>query len=142
MVTEVLMAIRPRYAEAILAGSKQYEVRRNRPGFSCGSRIWIYSTKPIGAVVGHFLAGEVILDSPAAIWLKFHDRLAISQEDLDQYLAGSSTATAIEVLDPFRLGECVRLETAAAIPQAYRYLRDTGADRELKKRLVTSLGKP
>lgn len=62
MARTVLMSIRPGYAEKILAGLKQYELRK-RFGIRTGDRIILYASTPIKAVVGEFRAGVVIAGS-------------------------------------------------------------------------------
>ncbi|MBC7219347.1 MAG: ASCH domain-containing protein [Hadesarchaea archaeon] len=63
----VLLSIEPRFAEAILSGTKKWEFRskkfRIRP-----KKVYIYCTKPVQRVVGFFEAGKIISGPPSEIW--------------------------------------------------------------------------
>ena len=54
MVTDVLMSIRPIYAEAIFDGIKTVELRRRRPSFVDGTRVLVYSSSPHQKLLGTF----------------------------------------------------------------------------------------
>ena len=53
MVTDVLMSIRPIYAEAIFDGIKTVELRRRRPSFVDGTRELVYLSSPQSEAPGH-----------------------------------------------------------------------------------------
>jgi predicted transcriptional regulator len=126
------MAIRPKFADLILGGQKTYELRRSRPGFGSGSTVWIYATKPCGAVIGAFEAGEVVSASAGGLWSTLGARLGVSPTELEQYLEGAALGYAIEVRRAHRLPVPVPLPAGAVVPQSYRYLkRGVAADDQL-----------
>ena len=140
MVSDVLMAIRPQFADRILSGSKQYEVRRSRPGFRKGSTVWIYATKPCGAVIGLFEAGEIVEASSAGLWRALGPRLGVTRAELEQYLVGKDRAFAIKVLRPRRLDASVDLPRGVVVPQSYRYLRREADGDDALARLLHAVG--
>lgn len=139
MVTEVLMAIRPKHAESILAGFKSYELRRSRPHLDVGAVIWLYATKPRGAVVGRFEVDHIVDGTPSKLWRTLGPHLGVSRAELRQYLAGKGKGYAIKVKNATRLDTDVELPTTAVIPQSYRFLRQRRAsDRSLSNLLSAS----
>lgn len=121
----VLLSVRPQFAEAIVSRKKKYEVRRVIFKRKDVDRVYIYSTLPVGRITGSFEVEEVIEDTPENIWNACHDDLAISEEDFFKYFEGSISAFAIKItnmtrfsdpLDPYSLIEDFRP------PQSFRYL--------------------
>ncbi len=117
---DVLMSIRPGYAEAILSGAKTFELRRRRPSFAPGSRVVVYSSSPDQRLLGTFEAGEIHEQSPSKLWRIVSQAAGISRKDFDAYFAGCEVGYAIEVRSPTRLDpEPLRFRP----PQSYLFLR-------------------
>lgn len=119
MVSDVLMSIRPVYADAILSGGKTVELRRRRPSFAVGTRVLIYATSPEQRVWGEFEVGGVVEDAPAALWHTVAHRAGIDRATFDAYFGGSETAYAIEIVNARRIAP-----TPIPIrpPQSYQFL--------------------
>lgn len=94
-VNDALISIRPTYAEAILAGEKTVELRRRIPTIDLGTRLWIYATQPVRAVVGSAVVDEVIEGSPAQIWERYMDKIAVDRCEYDEYFSGKDRAVGI-----------------------------------------------
>jgi predicted transcriptional regulator len=123
----MLLSVRPRYAEAILTGTKNAEIRRQRPGAQPGTPVIIYATKPVGAVVGVAYIDQIIEGSPAELWPLHHHETGVTQDEYDQYLQGSSTAYLLLLDGARRLSRPLTLdemrETATfQPPRSYRYV--------------------
>ncbi len=132
MVTDILMSIRPVYAEAIFAGTKTVELRRRRPSFSEGSRVLVYSSSPHRELKGTFEVGGILADDPDALWAAVSKQAGIDRETYDAYFAGCVTAYAIEIRNPKRI-EPARLYIRP--PQSYLFLRS----RERRHRRLLQL---
>lgn len=117
---DVLMSIQPRYAEAILSGSKTFELRRRRPSFAPGSRVIVYSSSPDQRLRGTFEAGEVCGASPWKLWQVVTGKAGITREDFDSYFEGCEMGYAIEVRSPQRLAP---RPLKMRPPQSYLFLR-------------------
>lgn len=96
---ELLISIRPSFADAIFNGSKTVEIRRRIPSIELGVRLWIYVTKPVGEVRGVARVAEIIKGDPDAIWRACGPRTGLSRSDFDDYLDGSATAYGIALRD-------------------------------------------
>ena len=121
------MSVRPRYAESILTGDKSAEVRRQRPDIRAGTPVIIYATKPVGAVIGTARVDDVHEGSPQELWDRYHDQMALSQDEYDQYLIGAATACILILSGAHRLPYPLTLDDmreAASFqpPRSYRYV--------------------
>lgn len=94
---EAIISIRPNFAEAILAGVKTVELRRRIPLVEVGTRLWIYATRPKGAIVGSAIVGGIIKSTPETVWNYCSEQAGISLEDFDRYFDGAKEAIAISL---------------------------------------------
>jgi predicted transcriptional regulator len=117
---DVLMSIRPEYAEAIFSGTKTFELRRRRPSFAAGSRVIVYSSSPDQQLLGTFEAGEVREAHPQRLWRAVSREAGISREAFDAYFEGCEIGYAIEVRSPRRLAP---VSLRFRPPQSYLFLK-------------------
>jgi predicted transcriptional regulator len=101
---DAIISIRRSYADAILAGTKTVELRRKLPQISSGTRIWIYATKPLGAVVGFATIREVDRAAPATIWKKHRASTGVDHAAFQDYFDGAPEAIAILLAAVRRIG--------------------------------------
>lgn len=120
MVTDVLMSIRPAYAEAIFAGTKRVELRRRRPSFGTGTRVVVYSSSPRREIQGTFRVGSILTDDLDSLWQRIGDVSGIDRTTFDAYFTGCSAGSAIEVLEPKRVQPA---PLTIPPPQSYLFLR-------------------
>ena len=131
-----LMSIHPKYANAILDGSKRVEFRKRRLPDDI-DRVVIYATSPIKAVVGEFMVREQVTNTPSALWREFgnygvgvsRDALMVYFEDFRGYFAGrqnESRGTAIVIASPITYDEPRPLADYGIVhpPQSWRYLTE------------------
>lgn len=112
--TEAVISIRPNFAEAILSGEKTVELRRRVPPIGVGTRLWIYATKPIGAVVGSAVVESIIRGSPSEVWKKCGGRTGVDRETFDVYFDEAELAIGL-VLAEVRRGRPVPIEKLRSI---------------------------
>ena len=99
----ILMSIKPYFANRILDGLKKYEFRRKIFYIPSGSRIIVYASSPVKAIIGEFTAGRIYLGKPEEIWQLFTSfpNSGIEEKDWD-YIKGNREVLAIEVVKPIR----------------------------------------
>lgn len=57
----VLLSLKPEWWEKIASREKTLEIRKSRPmGVELPVRVIVYATKPVGKIVGEFLAGHFL----------------------------------------------------------------------------------
>jgi predicted transcriptional regulator len=119
-----LIAIHPRYAEAILDGSKEVEFRRASYA-SRATHVALYATSPVRRIVGVFAVNGVDRGTPAEVWSRHSGHGGVSKAEFSDYFAGAPIATAICVGEARRLGDPLSLATldpSMTPPQSVKYL--------------------
>lgn len=124
----MLLSVHPRFAEAILEGSKTVEVRRQRVAAPAGTPVLLYATAPTRALVGMARIAAVHVASPREIWSAHCTQTGISRREYDSYMSGASWASGLTLRAPMPFAEAVPLSSLRAAgafhpPQSYRYLR-------------------
>jgi predicted transcriptional regulator len=135
----LLMSVQPRFAEAILDGSKTVELRRTRVSAPEGSLLILYATAPTMAVVGLAVLHQRDTNLPDTIWRRYRPHMALRRDEFDAYLAGAYQATALTLRAPRRLSQtyplaALRDEAPFTPPQSYRYIAP--ADPHTLRQLV------
>ena len=123
----ILLSIHPKHVEAILAGQKRVEFRRQRFRHS-PSHIVVYATRPIQMIVGYATVEEVVQDSPHQLWRQYRDIGGVKHSFFKKYYDGASVGIAILLTDVRALITPVPLRSVARTlvpPQAYSYLTES-----------------
>jgi hypothetical protein len=75
----LMMSLRPRFAQAILDGSKTVELRRTRVLAPPGTTIIIYASAPVISVVGIVTLGTVDADNPNTLGRRHRKKLGVTE---------------------------------------------------------------
>ena len=136
----LLMSIQPRFANAILDGTKTVELRR-KPPRDQPDVVIIYGSGTAKSVLGVAQLKQVHISTPDEIWKRFGATAGVTQAEFNEYFEGSETASALELTHPRRSGDDVPLsrlrELGLEPPQSWRYL-----EREIATQLLNALGLP
>ena len=143
-----LMSLKPRYARAIFAGVKKYELRKlsGVPPIVEGGLIVVYVSGNVQSIVGEFRAGPIFTGAPEAVWARVRRPGTGIGEDAWQYIRGAKRAMAIEVVEPRLYPRPVSLEELRRIipgwmpPFSYRELREGDPLLELVLRPIWRSG--
>ncbi|MGH8143887.1 MAG: transcriptional regulator [Steroidobacteraceae bacterium] len=125
----VVLSIRPRYVDNILAGLKTVELRRRFPKSSKRSAVLFYSTAPIQAIVGHAVIEDVVQLSLRTLWRRFSKAATITRDDFDAYFKGVTRGCALHLshiralATPIHLAELTH-KFEFYPPQSYCYWRE------------------
>lgn len=119
---DAIISIRPFFAEAILSGSKSIELRRRIPPMAVGTRLWIYATKPVGAIIGSVTIAKILRGTPEAIWHSSGHEAAIDRTAFDAYFEGTESAVGIVLIgaercDPVSIDALRAMRTGFHPPQ-------------------------
>ncbi len=123
-----LFAVRPEFANALVAGRKPFEFRRTRPSLREGDVIYVYATAPVKAVIGSFLCGGVVEGSPTGVWTQCGRNAELSRRRFRDYFKNAGRAYAIEVMSPRPLTAPLTLQMLRDAlpgfhpPQSYRFV--------------------
>jgi len=126
----LLLSLRPRFAQAILDGTKTVELRRTRVSAPPGTLLVLYASSPVMAVVGVATLADRDTAGPMVIWRRYRGRLGLSRAEFADYFTGAEHATALAIAAPRALPEpltlsWLRSHAAFQPPQSYRYIAPT-----------------
>lgn len=128
----VLLSVKPRYSELIVAGSKRVEFRRV---WAVEPVRWIaiYSSSPTQLIVGVVEVKSVVLATPTALW-QFNGSLGggLTRAELRAYFADRREGFALMLgrrLVPPQPIAPSRLSSPFRAPQSFRYLTETEAQQ-------------
>jgi predicted transcriptional regulator len=118
-----LISIHPRFATAILDGTKRVEFRK--VGFKRSiTHVLLYATAPIQQIVGYVEVVDIEERSPAALWRRYREVAGIEREAFFAYYLGKATGVAVKVRRPQRLLRPLplkELHPEATPPQSFLY---------------------
>lgn len=121
---KVLLSIKPEFVQKIFFRSKKYEFRKVLFKKDVESVV-IYSTMPVGRIVGEFTIKNILSDTPVNVWEQTKAYAGINYEYFSQYFWGRQLAHAIEI------GELIKYEVEIdpfrdfpdfVAPQSFRYI--------------------
>lgn len=122
----ILMSIHKEHADAILAGTKRWELRKVQP-IELVERIYMNVTGGVG-VVGCFDVDFIYRDTPAEVWRHVSDSSGITKKRFDAYYGGSKWGTAFRVDNPIAFEQPVK---PVLSPQGFLYLRNHPSEFEM-----------
>ena len=96
---DVLLSIKPKFAESIINGRKKYEFRKNAFSKRNIGRVYIYSTNPIKKIVGIFRISKIIEDKPINLWRQLKDDAGVSEEEFFDYFRNREIGFALEIVE-------------------------------------------
>lgn len=124
----VLLSVKPRFAEQILAGTKTVEFRRSWAVEPVGLAV-VYSSSPVQRLVGIVEVDGAVVASPTSVWNKCRARgPGLERKELMAYFSGKDQAYGV------LLGNLIRPEKPVSPkslfkgfrpPQSFRYLTTT-----------------
>lgn len=141
---DILVSIRPEYADQILEGKKTVELRRRFPGPEItGSKVLIYSSSPTCAIVGIAEIKDIKHLPLSQLWKDHGLAACISKQKFDTYFDGVNRGYAILLKNLESLTDMVSIEDmrerhGIAPPQSYRYLSKDRTTRLVNDRLQVS----
>jgi predicted transcriptional regulator len=116
----LLLPIDPKWALAILEGSKKWELRTKRPSVDTGDIVVLYATTPLRAIVGSFRVGDIVSDDPETIWRTVRGEIASSRPSYIDAFGHLPVLHAIQVKSPRRLDPYT---PRFKVGQGWRFLR-------------------
>lgn len=91
------MSIKPKFAYAILEGSKGFEFRRKLFKVQTVERVILYASSPIQRIVGEFQLSAIHSLPLTALWRRTCDLAGIERPDFDRYFENCEIGHALEV---------------------------------------------
>ncbi|ATE84879.1 hypothetical protein vBOeSunk162_51 [Oenococcus phage vB_OeS_unk162] len=120
---DLIISIKPKYAEQILFGKKTVEYRKTLIKNKI-DKFYVYSTAPIKKVIGYFESDGIIQKSPIDLWKETCQQGQIEAKDYFQYFKGKDKAYAISIkkFHPFKKPILLKdFDKNSIPPQSFRY---------------------
>jgi predicted transcriptional regulator len=95
----VLLSVKPKYAELIMKGSKKYEFRKVVFNNKYIEYVYIYSSSPVKKIVGIFRIGTIIEDRPLSLWNQLKGYSGMEEDEFFDYFENRKIGFAIEIKD-------------------------------------------
>ncbi|MDQ1252738.1 MAG: hypothetical protein QG646_1870 [Euryarchaeota archaeon] len=125
---DVLLSIKPKFAEAIIDGRKRYEFRKSKFANKDINLIYIYSTYPVKKIIGAFRISNIIEDRPRALWDRLKDHAGISEEEFFNYFSDNEMGFAIEIKYVEKFENPIDPKTLIpnfVPPQSFNYIKNS-----------------
>ena len=136
----LFIAVKPEYANKLISGKKDIELRKMKPNVQPGDYVIIYASAPVKAVVGFGKVKTIIECTPKCLWERYSNRLGINEQSYFSYYDGYHKAIGIEFdmiksVMPIGLEELRRVDSSFQPPQIYRYVTNEDIVTVLSKRI-------
>lgn len=92
----VILSIKPIYANAIINGVKKVEFRK-LPFKREVHKVYIYSSAPEQRILGYFTVDNIVADSPLVLWKRFNKVGVIQREAFFEYFSNKSIGYSIQI---------------------------------------------
>jgi len=104
---DVLLSIKPKFADKIFSGQKKYEFRKTRfRSPDSVDTIYMYASSPVQRIVGAFTTDGIVSDDPTKLWDKYGDYSGVANRDqFMSYFDGATEGYAIGVKDVHELDQ-------------------------------------
>ena len=116
----VVLSLKPRFAEAILAGVKTVELRRTVPKIEVPTRALLYATTPVRALLGTCVITNVRSAALTVLWREYGSRSDLRYVEFQQYFVGANAGTVLELTQPQALSQRIPLQDLRAKPRGFR----------------------
>ena len=110
----VLLSVKPKYANEIVSGRKKYEFRKSIFKRENIKQMIIYSSSPVKKIVAIVDIDGILSDSPQKLWEQCYEEAGMSECDFFSYFKNSDIGYAIKIsnvqefsipVDPYHLNE-------------------------------------
>lgn len=121
---EVLLSIKPEFANKIFNGDKKYEYRKVIFKNRDVNKIVVYASAPTSKVIGEFEIEKIMNESPEVLWQKTKRYSGISRIYFEKYFKGRSVGYAIKVkkVKKYKTPKSLQDEYGLRPPQSFIYL--------------------
>jgi predicted transcriptional regulator len=97
LLGDILISIKPKYADQILTGTKLVEIRKKFSKRWVGCRAVLYSSSPQKALVGEATVRSVTFGNPMDVWAQFGTSIGCSSSEFNTYVGTATEISAIEL---------------------------------------------
>ena len=121
-----MLSIKPEFVEKISSGAKRYEYRSRVFKNAEVSSIIVYSTKPVGKIVGEFSIEKIIQETPSELWKKTKNYSGITEDYFKKYFQNKEKGYAIQIREFRQYERPLELKELGVrvAPQSFMYINN------------------
>ena len=121
---KLLLPIKPKYVDAIIAGTKRVEYRTRIRKDSEVTTALIYRCDDLKKIVAEFTIGGIIKGTPEQVWKQTKELGGIEEKDYFQYFANRNIAYAYQICNLVIYPEATPLSSLGIkkAPRSFRYI--------------------
>ncbi len=93
----VLLSVKPKYANEIVSGRKKYEFRKSIFKRENIEKMYIYSSSPVQKIIAIVDIDGILSDSPQKLWEQCHEDAGISKCEFFNYFKNYEIGYAIKI---------------------------------------------
>ncbi len=116
----IVLSLKPRFAEAILAGVKTVELRRTEPKIVVPTRALLYAASPVRALLGTCIITSVQPLDLVTLWQQHGSGSGLLYHEFQQYYEGVDVGTALTLVQPSAFSRRIPLQDLRAKPKGFR----------------------
>ena len=116
----VVLSLKPRFAEAILAGGKTVELRRTVPKIVVPTRALLYAATPVRALLGTCVVTDVASAELDVLWQEHGPGTGLAHQEFRRYFEGVDAGAALTLAHPQPFSRSIPLEDLRARPRGFR----------------------
>lgn len=117
---DAIISIKPKHVDNILSGKKTVELRTRGLNLPEGSRLWIYTTLPVGKVRLFAEIDFIDLLSPRETWKRYGTDICITRGEFNEYTKNRAQVAAIGLRNIKQLDKDICLETMRQHEQSFQ----------------------
>jgi predicted transcriptional regulator len=122
---EVILSIKPEYANKIFNGSKKFEFRRSIFKNKEVTKIIVYASSPVSKIIGEFEIEKILHEDLKSLWNLTKDFSGISEKYYYDYFIGKENGYALEVkkVKLYKEVLCIKETFGINPPQSFAYVK-------------------
>lgn len=122
---EVILSIKPEYANKIFNGSKKFEFRRSIFKNKEVTKIIVYASSPVSKIIGEFQIEKILHEDLKSLWNLTKDFSGISEKYYYDYFIGKENGYALEVkkVKLYKEVLCIKETFGINPPQSFAYVK-------------------
>ena len=122
---EVILSIKPEYANKIFNGSKKFEFRRSIFKNKEVTKIIVYASSPVSKIIGEFEIEKILYEDLKSLWKLTKDFSGISEKYYYDYFIGKENGYALEVkkVKLYKEVLCIKETFGINPPQSFAYVK-------------------
>ena len=121
---KLLLPIKPKYVDAIIAGTKRVEYRTRIRKDSEVTTALIYRSRDLKKIVAEFTIGGIIEGTPEQVWEQTKEFGGIEEKDYFRYFANRNKAYAYQICNLVIYQEAIPLSSIGIekAPMSFMYI--------------------